>query len=227
MRRSFVIGFLLFVTACTSGRGLNPATLADVLQRDAASFDGQAAPAGDAPPRTESRPPALGLYIRPAGSLHGLFDWHDRDQDQVMAWANELATRGVVKGITALAPSSLKGITLTEVRKAAARYGATLLLVLDGAADVDRYNNYKAGLFYWTILGAYLAHGTHSDALCVVTATGWDVATGAKLFSESAEGTSRRVGPAALVDDRDEAEQAKRAALDHLLVKLERRLARP
>ena len=114
---------------------------------------------------------------------------------------------------------------MTELRATATRYGFDWLLVFDGAAAVDRYNNYKAALFYWTIVGAYLADGTHSDALCVVKGTLWDVKTGAALFDEKAEAQTKTVGPAALVDDKREIEGAKRTAMNIIFQRLAERFA--
>jgi len=119
-----------------------------------------------------------------------------------------------------LSISSLKGDTLTELRNSAARYGVDWLLIFDGAAGVDHYNNYKAPLLYWTILGAYFADGTHSDALCLMKGTLWDVKTGARLFGQQAEGMTKKVGPAALVDDGDEIERARNVAMETLLQRL-------
>jgi hypothetical protein len=73
---------------------------------------------------------------------------------------------------------------------------------------------------YWTILGAYLADGTHSDALCIMNATLWDVKTGARLFEQEAEGITKKVGPAALVDDGEEIERARAVAMETLLQRL-------
>jgi rhombotail lipoprotein len=119
----------------------------------------------------------------------------------------------------------LKGHNLTELRGTAARYGVDWLLIVDGAAAVDRYNNYKAGLLYWTIAGAYVADGTHSDALCVLKATLWDVKTGAALFEEEAEAQTNTVGPAALVDDDREIERARTTAMHLLMERLTKRFA--
>jgi rhombotail lipoprotein len=98
------------------------------------------------------------------------------------------------------------------------------VLVFDGAAAVDRYNNYKAALLYWTIVGAYLADGTHSDALCLVKATLWDVKTGVRLLEEQAKAESKTVGPAALVNDLEQIEKARMAALDLLFERLAGRI---
>jgi rhombotail lipoprotein len=121
--------------------------------------------------------------------------------------------------------ASLKGNSLTELRNAAARYGVDWILVFDGAAAVDRYNNYKAGLLYWTVLGAYLADGTHSDALCIMKASLWDVKTGARLMMQQTDGMTKKVGPAALVDDGEEIERARKLALDALLQQLTEQFA--
>jgi hypothetical protein len=225
MTRSFFILLLLVLTACTRSHGLHVAALHDLLRNDAASFQGTAASAPDEAARGSRDPPTLGLYLKPAGFIGREFEWSDRDRDRMVTWSKKLSARGLLAGASVVAPSSLKGHTLTEVRRTAGRYGADVLLTVDGAAEIDRYNNYKAGLLYWTIFGAYVADGTHSDAACVVTATAWDVNTGARLFSETAEGTAGTIGPAALVNDRDEVEQAKRLALDRLLLLLEQRLA--
>jgi hypothetical protein len=82
-------------------------------------------------------------------------------------------------------------------------------------------------LLYWTILGAYFADGTHSDALCIVRGTLWDVRTGARLASEEAEGQAATIGPTALLDDHDVIRQAKRQALESLLAKLAVHAERP
>jgi hypothetical protein len=74
-------------------------------------------------------------------------------------------------------------------------------------------------------VGAYLADGTHSDALCLMKATVWDVKTGARLFDEHADAITRTVGPAALVDDGREIERAKTRAMDTLLQRLTDRFA--
>jgi hypothetical protein len=168
--------------------------------------------------------PRLGLYLKPTGFVDREFEWAGGDRDAVLAWAQRLpgGAGGTNPGF--LTSSSLKGHTLTELRSTATRYGFDWLLVFDGAAAVDRYNNYKAALLYWTILGAYLADGTHSDALCLLKATVWDVKTGARLLEERAEAETRSAGPAALVDDTREISRAKTMALNLLLERLADRL---
>lgn len=218
----FLCAVLVGPLGCASSQGLSPDSLQDVILREESRFlDAPPAAAAPAPPNALT----LGLYFKPTGFMHREFEWTSRDRDAVLAWSQGLALGVGGRSTGFLTPSSLKGQTLRELRATAARYGVNWVLMFDGAAAVDRYNNYKAPLLYWTILGAYLADGTHSDALCVLKATLWDVRSGARLFEEQAEAITHAVGPAALVDDGREIERAKTKAMETLLQRLTDRFA--
>ena len=205
---------LLGFGGCASSQGLSREALQDVLAQEESRFIDTQKATG---PSTQPNTPRLGLYLKPTGFVGRQFEWTGGDRDAVLAWAQRLPSSAGGKNPGFLTLSSLKGLTLTELRSTATRYGFDWLLIIDGAAAVDRYNNYKAALLYWTILGAYLADGTHSDALCVLKATLWDVNTGARLFEERAEEQTRSVGPAALVDDAQEISRAKTMSTNLLL----------
>jgi hypothetical protein len=215
-----VLVVLLQLAGCTGSQGLSLHALEDEISRAESRFF-DARPTGVAPARPDA--PKLGLYLKPTGFLHREFEWTSRDRDAVLAWSQGISLgRGRSTGFLTL--SSVRGQTFTELRAIAARYGVDWVLVFDGAAAVDRYNNYKAALLYWTIVGAYLADGTHSDALCLVRATLWDVKTGVRLLEEQAKAESKTVGPAALVDDLEQIEKARMAALDLLFERLAGRI---
>ena len=133
---------------------------------------------------------------------------------------------GLISGASFIQLSSIKGNRLVQLRESAVRHGADLLLIVDGAATVDRYNNYKGPLLYWTIFGAYFADGTHSDTLCLVRGALWDVRGETKLVEEEAQGLSKIVGPAARVEDREGVTAARRQALTRLMEKLRDDFAR-
>jgi len=223
IRCSFCLwSILLGLGGCSSSQGLSRDALQNVIAQEESRFiDTPNAPGPSARPDA----PRLALYLKPTGFVDREFEWTGGDRDAVLAWAQQLPNPAGGRNPGFLTLSSLKGQSLTELRATATRYGFDWLLVLDGAAAVDRYNNYKAALFYWTIVGAYLADGTHSDALCVVKGTLWDVKTGARLFTQQAEGTTKKVGPAALVDDREELERARKLTLDALLQRLNEQFA--
>ena len=214
--RLIIASWMVLLAGCATSQGLHPDRLQAVLEQEESRFAGTT-PTVASPPRRNA--PTLGLYLTQAGFLHREFQWTTLDRDKILAWSKGLQlSGGKSAGFVSLA--SLKGNNLTELKNSAARYGIDWVLVFDGAAAVDRYNNYKAGLLYWTILGAYFADGTHSDALCLMSATLWDVKTGTQLFKQQAQGMTTKVGPAALVDDREEIERARTVALETLLQRL-------
>jgi hypothetical protein len=213
---------LLGLGGCASSQGLSTDALQKaILQEESRFVDASAATGAPMRPKT----PKLGLYLKPTGFVHREFEWTSRDRDAVLASAQQMPLGEGGRTVGFLTLSSLKGETLTELRASAARYEVDWLLVFDGAAAVDRYNNYKAPLLYWTILGAYLANGTHSDAMCLLKATLWDVKTGTRLFQEEAKGETNTVGPAALVDDLQEIERARTLAMNRLLKRLKDRFS--
>ena len=213
---------LVGLGGCASSQGLSHDALMDVLREEESRFVGASAANGN-----PTRPNALtlGLYLKPTGYLRREFEWTSSDRDALLAWSRQLPLGSGGRSTGFLTLSTLRGHSLTELRGTAARYGVDWLLIVDGAAAVDRYNNYKAGLLYWTIIGAYVADGTHSDALCVLKATVWDVKTGAALFDEEAEAQTKSLGPAALVDDRREIERARTTAMNLLMDRLTKRFA--
>jgi rhombotail lipoprotein len=221
-----VLALLLFLTACASSQGLPLASLQQTLQDEEARFVGALSSESTAKSSTRQDPPKLGLYVMPTGFLRHEFEWTDADREALLAWTNGLQRDGLIAGASFIQISSIKGNQLAQLRESAARYGADLLLIVDGAATVDRYNNYKGPLLYWTILGAFFADGTQSDALCLVRGALWDVRGETKLFGEEAQGLSKIVGPAARVEDQEGVTAARRQALTQLMEKLRDDFAR-
>jgi rhombotail lipoprotein len=219
-----VVAWLLMAAlGCAGSQGLDHAALKQTLRQDVERLIAQGSPA----PNQTSRlvvPFTLGVYFTPANYLHRRFEWTDADKETLVAWGERLKREGVLSDILLLADSSVHGTTLNDIRLAAARYGADAVLIVDGAAAVDRYNNAKAAFAYWTILGAYLASGTHSDALVLLQGTFWEIRTRSLRFSVEAEGLAETVGPAAFVRDRDTIERAKRQALEAFEKRLEDQL---
>lgn len=222
IRRAACCLFLL-CAGCASSQGWDRASVEGLLEEADRRFVGGVAPAQAAPPRATS-PFRLGVYLRPADYLQRRFEWTDEDRETVASWGKRLRELGIVEDMVLLTNSSIKGNGLPELSAAAKRYGADALLVVDGAAAVDRYNNHKAALLYWTILGAYVADGTHSDALVLAHGSLWDVRDAHRLTEERAEGAAKQVGPAAFVDDAATITEAKRHALARLLERLADRL---
>ncbi len=221
IRHTVLFGLaVVILTGCAGSKGLDRASLKEALRADTEQLLAHSNPV---PPQTSrlSVPFTLAVYLKPKTYLERRFEWTDADKETLTAWGKRLKSEGVLSDILLLADSSVHGTTLNEIRLAAARYGADAVLIVDGAAAVDRYNNAKAAFAYWTILGAYLASGTHSDALVLLNGTFWEIRTQSLRFSVEAEGLVKAVGPAVFVRDQDTIERAKHQAIEAFEKRLE------
>ncbi len=221
-----LLALFLFQTGCASNQTQPIDSLQQILKDEKAQLVGAPLLEQTAAPSPRQGPPKLGLYVMPTGFLHHKFEWTDADRESLLAWTNGLQREGLISGVSFLHLSSIKGNQWAQLRESAIRYGADLLLIVNGAAVVDRYNNYKGTLLYWTILGSYYADGTHSEALCLVRSTVWDVRRGTKLAEEEAQGIAKVVGPSARIEDQDQVTEARRQALIQLMKKLRDDIAR-
>lgn len=221
-----VLALWLFLAGCANGQRQPVDSLQQILKDEEARFVGAPPSESTANPSPRQGPPKLGLYVMPTGFLHHEFEWTDADREALLAWTNQLQREGLIGGASFVHISSIKGNQLAQLRESATRYGIDILLVVDGAATVDRYNNYKGTLLYWTIVGSYYADGTHSDARCLVRGSLWDVRGGAKLAEEEAQGASKAVGPSARLDDRAGITAARQQALTQLMKQLRDDVAR-
>jgi rhombotail lipoprotein len=210
----------LLLSSCADSRGFDREDLRTLLQQDGTpEADRSTAPAATARPASQG-PFRLAMYFVdrefPAHHTTRHIDWLSADKDLVTTMLAPLQTEQILTETFLLVDSTIRGNDARRIRQAGARYGADLIVTFDGVAAVDRYNNRKASLLYWTILGAYVADGTQSDALSVIRASILDVKSGLLLASHEAEGHAETVGPAAFVDDRATIEQAKKQALEQL-----------
>ncbi|MGZ9145634.1 MAG: hypothetical protein ACXW4A_07325 [Nitrospira sp.] len=139
-------------------------------------------------------------------------EWLARDRDQLLRELAPLQDTHVLQDAFILMDATLRGEDILGIRQAGARYGVDLVLIVDGVAAVDRYNNRLAWL-YPTLLGAYLAPGTESDALVMVTGGLWAVRSEWHAPMQTVEGTSTLVGSAVLVEDIAALQEAKKYAI--------------
>lgn len=165
-------------------------------------------------------------YVRkdfPAQGTMRKAEWLGTDKQALIAALAPIHGEGIITELIQLEDDTIHGRMVERIRHAAQRRGADAVLIVDGVAAVDRYNTRSAWL-YATLIGAYLASGTESEALFIVDGTLWDVRTGRLLFREAAEGTFKRTGPAMSVEDRHVLDQAKQAAVDQFSKRLVERI---
>ncbi len=219
MQESKAVWSLIFllVTGCASSQGLDRAAMTEALFVDPS-------------PILESQPLAsqgvhlsiplrLGVFFEnhdfPTRQSIRKMEWLARDRDQLLRELAPLEDEHVLQKAFVLMDATLRGEDIRGIRQAGARYGADVVLIVDGTAAVDRYNNRFAWL-YPTVIGAYLAPGTECDALVMVTGSLWAVMSEWRTTIQTVEGGSKLVGPAALVEDTVALSKAKEHAIQAL-----------
>lgn len=172
--------------------------------------------------QTESHPlPAdsfrLGIYfVRtefPSRESIRSAEWLSAEKDRLVQGLAQLRDDRIAHELVVLAEPTVRTLTRQELRQAAARYGADVLLLVDGAGAVHRRNNAYA-LLYPTVLGAWLAPGTIIDALFIIDGILWDLRTDTFPGRQTAEGQAQRTGAVIMVEDTDALHEAKDRAID-------------
>lgn len=201
---------------CTSSQGFDRAAISEALHidRDRNGDQSLASPASNL-----SLPFRLGVFFSdhdiPTGQSIRKVEWLGADRDQLLRLLANLQDTEILTETVVLMDATLRGKNVLAIRQAGARYGASAILIVEGAAGVDRYNNRYAWL-YPTWIGAYLAPGTESSALVALTGSLWEVQSGRQLLTQVVEGVSKSVGPAVFLDDDGVITQAKEAAIEAL-----------
>jgi rhombotail lipoprotein len=226
MPRIACLTAVILLAGCTHSRGFDRGELTR-----AARFE-QQPPTDDEIARVlalrpqASFPLKLAVWLRPARTDRWrapAFQWRDDDREAVLGALHPLVADGVASELITVTDMTITGDDLRAARLAAARHGADAVLVVSGAADVDRYNNW-ASLLYLTIVGLWVSPGTRADGIFLVNASLWDVRNEFLYASAEAEGTHSRTAPALLLENADMVTDAKRSALASLAKELATRL---
>ena len=223
---------LLTLPACASHSAFNRTEIQDVI-RQTVTVNLTQPPTvpgvAEQPIPSVAAPFRLGVFFTrqefPTRETIRPVEWLSQDKDALLRALAPLQDQHILRESLILADSAVPHVSLADIRKAAARYGADVIMIVTGAGAVDRYNNGYA-LLYPTILGAYLAPGTVSEALVLIDGSLWDVRSGLAYGIVSAEGQSRLVGPAMAIEDQAAFMQGKNLALDTLNTRLVEQLRR-
>ncbi|MCC2640702.1 MAG: exported protein of unknown function [Nitrospira sp.] len=208
---------LLALSACSASRGLNRQALQESFHTNPDVVTDQDIAATMALQADLPSPYRLALYFKhkdfPSRPALRKVDWISADAERLQRALAPVKEEGIIRQSFLLANSAVQGTTFRDIRQAAARYNADAILVIDGAASVDRYNNGHSW-WYATGLGLYLAHGTESHALFMMEGLFWDVRSGYLYGTQTAEGETTLIGPALLLEDKDAIAEAKDVALE-------------
>ena len=208
---------LLISIGCTSSQGFNRTAMSERLH-------------GTPAPNTEVRLPShqsarpsppfrLGIFfvkhqVPDTPSIRKV-EWLSADRDQLLRELAPLRDEQLLADTFVLTDVRLRGTDIKEIRQAGARFGADMILIVDGVAGIDRYNNYLAWL-YPTLLGAYLAPGTESDALVMATGSLWAAHSDWHTLIQPVEERSKIVGAAAFLEDNASLQEAKKLAIQSI-----------
>ena len=219
MQESKAVWLLVFLlaTGCASSQGFDRLAMIDVLHvHPTPTSENQPQESQD----TRLSPPLrLAVFFAnhdfPNRQSVRKVEWLSTDREQLLRELAPLREEGIIRDTFVLIDATLRGDNIRGIRRAGARHGADLVLIVDGAAAVDRHNNRFAWL-YPSVIGAYLAPGTESDALVVVTGSLWAVHSEWHAPIQTVEGRSKLVGSAVLVEDTAAIQEAKRQVLQAL-----------
>ena len=215
LRLTIILGLIVTVSAgCASSQGFNRAAMIETLHVDPTP-DQNNEPLANQSSRL-STPFRLGIFFEdhniPARQSIRKVEWLSADRSQILREFAPLQDEQILRDTFVLMDATLRGDDIRGIRQAGARYGADLVLIVRGAAAVDRYNN-RYALLYPTLIGAYLAPGTESDGLVMVTGSLWAVRSEWHAPIQTVEGASKVVGSAVLVDDSTALQEAKEQAI--------------
>lgn len=212
------IGLALIVTVsagCASSQGFNRAAMIETLHVDS-STEQDDQPMANQGSRF-SPPFRLGVFfvdhnIPPGQSIRKV-EWLSADRGQLLHDLAPLQDDHILMDTFVLMDATLRGEDIRAIRQAGARYGADLVLIIDGVAAIDRYNN-RSAWWYLTLIGAYLARGTESHALVMTTGILWAVRSEWHAPLQRAEEAVKLVGPAAFVGDTAALQEARKHAIE-------------
>ena len=227
--RRLLLSLLILTTlpACASHPAFDRPEMQDVMRQTVILSVPQAAPGEPEAAPAISSPFRLSFFFTrkefPTKQAIKPVEWLSQDKHVLLRALAPLQNEHILRNSLVIADLAVQESSLTEIRKAAARYGADMIVIVTGVGAVDRSNNGYAAL-YPTILGAYLAPGTVSEALVLIEGSLWDVRSGFSYGTLKAEGQSRLVGPVMSIEDRDALMQGKHRALETFSAQLVERL---
>lgn len=207
----------LLLTGCASSQGFDRTAMIKVLHLDAMQGQNDHPLVNRGP--NLSLPFRLGVFFAdhhfPNSQAIRKVEWLSSDREQLLHQLTPLRDKQILTDTFVLMDATLHRENIGGIRQAGARYGADVILIVDGAAAIDRYNNRYAS-WYPTLIGTYLAPGTESHALVMATGNLWDVKSDWQSPTQTVEGVSKSVGPAVFVDDTLVMRQAMESAIEAL-----------
>ncbi len=192
------------VLAQCSSNGFDRAGMAkDLRQAGPAVTDAEIAKVLSLKPQLKL-PFRLAVFLDSSYARYSRYSWSQNDFD--VAEKKELLTqlmgpKDIVSDAFFISHSDItasrEGITLADIRLAAARYHADAVLILKSNSNTDTYPNFLS-ILYITIVGFWIAPGSHCDAIHMVHGTMYDVRNEYLYIGAESDATDSIIRPLAL-----------------------------
>ena len=211
---------LLPVLLCGCASGFDRAALQERLNDGTLQVSDSAIAEARAIKPQLNFPCRVAVYLKPVER-----DWRWTHEDRVAMerWAATLKQEGIASEVFPLPDMLAPNGNVKELRLAAAKCGADVLLLIHGAAQTDTYKN-PASIFNLTILGGYVVPGSHCDALFMMEGCLLDVDNGYIYTAAQAEGLGKIIRPSFIIEDKDAIARAKTQAIDEFGFEIVRRM---
>lgn len=172
-------------------------------------------------------PVKIAVYLQPVAAENRRLSWSPEDKEQIADWEARLRRAGIASDLFLMSEIVVDDVTnstseealkqsqamsIPRLRLAAAKHGASALLVIRGSRVLDEYFNPLAAL-YLTIVGYFIVPGSHADATVTLDGALFDVANEYLYVSLDAEGKGESFGPGAILEGDRATADAKREAL--------------
>lgn len=222
---------ILVLTLLTAGCSFSPRGFDHAALGRAARVDRHTVSDADIASAVALRPQLtfpfrLAVWFRPPGqwpwSEHRLH-WQDEDRTAILNALRPLQDAGIVAEAFVLHDSVFPADNVRAARFAAALQRADAVLIVTGASAVARYSN-PAALLYPTVVGLWVAPGSHAVGVCLATGSLWDVRSGFLYATAEEQATWTQTVPVMHVDEDLVVESAKKTAVASLARALELRL---
>lgn len=227
MKLGTALLLLLGLSHCTASRGFDRGALhaefADTVRID----DEEIARVLDLRPQLRE-PFRLAVHFVPPRPNFGdrqRWIWSGEDKDALLSMVGRMRDSGVVSDMFLIGDALVPSRDRKSIRLAAARAGADAVLIVNGVAAVDRYNNALAATYLLLVTPLFVP-GTVLDVLFVANASVWDVRNDFLYLAVESEATSSRTAPPAFLDEALLLRETRADALRELEVELLPRLLR-
>jgi len=176
------------------------------------------------------RPFRLGVYLDSAYSRYSRYSSDQRNfelTEKKQLLANLKGNGDIVAEAFLISNGDITAsgavVTLKDIRLAAARYHGDAVLILQSTSNTDTYPNFLS-ILYFSIVGFWIAPGSHCDAIHMVHGAMYDVRNGYFYIDAESDATDRVIRPLALRECSVPLNQARKKAMASFSAEFHERL---